>query len=628
MVLSEALDDQVLSSRFYIYLGVIALDVFDFKRAKEYLDISDKKIPIRPQQYEDIFKTSMIYAEGMMNNPENGSRKLRNYIEKHSSTMSLTRFFLSQKYLGMLYRALEKNELAIQVFENLIEYIDFNKNILIKNHRITILVMLSRLNYNVGNYKKALELGEEASEELRGNENKTLFEKSVWVRIKSLIALNRQDEAFEVAKSEFDRREGLLNHINRRFSNIMDSYVNNIFHQREFFNIERELELVKDDMVRLEIQSDEFEIGLDKFQLLQDYFSGVSRLQNLEDVYSFSTQFLSEIINFDVFFIGYVDELNAFINFRYLKSSDGTKKEFAVPITDHSLSSYVVREGKKVVVTSSNELSPEIKSLFKRNNISQQESAILIPLEDEDGIFGLTSIQSAETDFYTEMDIEFFESFVSIFGGLVHLIKMKSDLDAQISKNNKLKSEIESRSLEFENLVNFDELTGFYSKEGFRKKVEEIIFSFQGPSDITLFVIFISNCRAFQERYGHIMCNQYLLDISRLIKIIFSDKDVVLYRDRSEFLIAAEGNRKEDILNDIREFYEKMASYEEEFNFFVNLEIFVKGNVSLVYTFEEVKDIIYELRESIINGQNKRSVSLNGTGRDRVSSLEEKGGQF
>lgn len=531
LAISEEMSYEHFIFKLNLSLGIISLDFEKYEKAKDYLSVCEKLKNNAVSDEKYLYESAIIFVNGILNFNILNAKKLERYIESNQLSMNALTYIIVNRYLGKLFlkEGAEKN--AIGVFRDLLDYIEKYVSNFTSSAVSSILVSMANIYCDLDDFSSALRLCEIALDKIKEEEEKIIFKQIILVKARCLTALGKQEDAFELIESERIKGSSLYYEINSKISEVMDFFVTKLLTQRELFSLMKDDNEIESNYNDLFLKTNEFQPNTDNFNLLNSFILGISKLDTLEDIHMFSYEFLSTVIHFDIFFVGYVDETNSFIRFEYPDSTVDANQIYSLPIDFSNVSAEVLSKGKRIVIQSGVDgISADGNTLYRNDSLNEQKSGIYIPLEDENGIFGVMSVQTRKKDYYTDMDIELFEAFASIFCGAVNFLRREEELKKIIIKSNELTKELEIKKLELGNQKYKDSITGLCTKDGLKFRFSNLLISTELPFDLYLIVFNINELNEFNNLYGRQAGNEYLIYAVEILKNEFDMEDAYIFR--------------------------------------------------------------------------------------------------
>ena len=130
--------------------------------------------------------------------------------------------------------------------------------------------------------------------------------------------------------------------------------------------------------------------------------------------------------------------------------------------------------------------------------------------------------------------------------------QLKEHLEQTTNKSEKLQQELERAQEE----ILLDPLTGLYNRKAFDKKIAAYIKAYQDEGKIFSFVMIdIDYFKKFNDQYGHLMGDQVLMFMGRILSREMKGKDFVGRYGGEEFVMLMEGASLDDaciVANKIR----------------------------------------------------------------------------
>lgn len=538
LVVAELIGIDDLAAEMYLHMGVIAIDVGEYERAICYLEKSGEARSLKGIHYSFLIEFSSIYAEGMLDNPAMHAERLRLFIEKNKAGLGVYQYALSNEFLGNLYEKSGMNEKALDSYYNAYNLKD-EVSYLRHSHRDAQLMYgIAKAYYRMQNYSAANTCCDKAIERLEFFKEYIILERAVLLKSASILAMKKEHSAFSYLYEERRKNRGMISEVQLRLSGIMDTYTEKLFVHKDLVEQLKELDEAQSTNRLIEHEREELKKGIDRLKLLNDYLVEISKLEDLDSVFEVSLAMLRNVLEFEVFYVAYLDDDRQFINIPFMFSRGVRRSESSIPISYKSLTSYIIQEGRKMIIDGSSKLDESLKSYFDFSKGTRQESAIFIPLENESGVFGVCSVQIPMVGFYSDFDLEIFESFSSILAGAISIIRKNDVYKKNQEITGRLVQEIKQKNVVLKNIGYIDDLTQIFNRQGLKLCLNQLLHSSVLPAYLTVTMADIDYFKHYNDEYGHVMGDEFLVRIASILKETFGTSLSIMTRyGGEEFLI-------------------------------------------------------------------------------------------
>lgn len=183
------------------------------------------------------------------------------------------------------------------------------------------------------------------------------------------------------------------------------------------------------------------------------------------------------------------------------------------------------------------------KSFFEEQRLYQGadvKSAIYIPLNVDDEVIGICSIQDVEEDVYTDEKIEFLEELLPYLSIALNNAIHSRNLEKEINSHLKTQKELKEANKRLEILSSLDELTQINGRRTFGNMLLKFI---DKASEIgcTLSVIImdIDNFKDYNDNYGHLEGDEILKKVAKHFEMVVDGAGGLSARFGGEEFIAA-----------------------------------------------------------------------------------------
>lgn len=305
----------------------------------------------------------------------------------------------------------------------------------------------------------------------------------------------------------------------------------------------RDLTIIKN--AELKKKNIEQEKLLSDMKLINDLGAKLTSTYELANIYDIIYGSIFNWIQPDAIGIATCDDEKRQIEVRYLVENGELRMQEAFTINyddPDSILSYVARNRKDLLV---NDMREEYQSYIRtpvhhnhtKKRFCKQEleimnrSYMISTMYKGDNLIGIMTIQNSNPNKYTEGDLEIFKS-------------VSNYVSVAISNaiNNSI---IEEKARQLEQLSLLDPLTQLENRRSFNQYSEELDITKQAHS---LIIADMNHLKRVNDNYGHMMGDQYLIEISEILNSVFSPARIFRLSG-DEFAIITTSTNREQILN-------------------------------------------------------------------------------
>lgn len=241
-----------------------------------------------------------------------------------------------------------------------------------------------------------------------------------------------------------------------------------------------------------------------------------------------------------------------------------------------------------------------IENLYSHDYIPQyRHTMILLDLFTTDTQYGLLLL---ELNFNQHYYLETLNYQMSAAVRMLNLMQMQEETQKQLEHS---LLQLEMHNIQLDNVSKMDELTRILNRRGFEIQAEKIL---RDANNLGKYIVAVyadmDNLKIVNDRFGHKEGDYSLKTISKMLKTIFEEEDIIGRIGGDEFAVLAV--RDEPI--DMKKLRSKVAECMEEFNnasekpYYVRMTIggyaqcFVMG-CSLSNLLENADDDLYEAKK-------------------------------
>lgn len=292
---------------------------------------------------------------------------------------------------------------------------------------------------------------------------------------------------------------------------------------------EKEIDVLRN--VELKNKTMELEKTLKNLSLIGTIGQKLTSSMDMDEIYGILKTSIYDLMHADVFGLALCDYGSNKILYKYFEHNGQALPLMEVSIHDRSaLTAYAVYNDKDVFIGNFDE---EYQNYLERINVgppmdqAHAKCIIYCRLIGENGVIGLITLQSYKENEYTESDFE--------------VIKALASYVAIAIANAQKKNLISEKAKELEYLSYNDPLTGVYNRRYFNYCMNK--FSKEKYMPLGLIVGDMNNLKKINDFHGHLMGDQYLIEISNILKTV-AHQNYIFRLGGDEFAILVTGATK------------------------------------------------------------------------------------
>ena len=274
---------------------------------------------------------------------------------------------------------------------------------------------------------------------------------------------------------------------------------------------------------------------------------------DMDAIFKILKEALMTTVQVDVFGLALYDEAEAVIVYKYFEERGKKLPELTISIEEGiGLAAYAIQNDTDLLIKNFEvEYPVYVKEIPRIPNSDEQRAKALMycRLISEEACLGLITMQSYVPNAYTEEDFEIFKALAAYVAIAI--------------ANAQKKSIIQKKAEELEYLSYFDPLTDLPNRRAFNRMVKEA-----HDYPVGILVGDMNNLKRVNDRYGHLVGDQYLMDAAEVIH--FCAKPHVAYRlggdEFAIFVPHADKASIEALIACILQAFSKKSVFEEPFS--------------------------------------------------------------
>lgn len=185
----------------------------------------------------------------------------------------------------------------------------------------------------------------------------------------------------------------------------------------------------------------------------------------------------------------------------------------------------------------------EYKTFFEEQRISQKvdiKSAIFLPLNVDDEVIGICSIQHVESNAYTEENIRFLKELLPFLSIALNNAIRSRNLEKEIKSHLETQKELKEVNKRLEILSSLDELTQINGRRAFSKiLVQWIDKAFKAEQSLSMIMLDIDYFKNYNDNYGHLEGDEILKKVAGFFDQVVDEANGLAARFGGEEFIAA-----------------------------------------------------------------------------------------
>lgn len=446
------------------------------------------------------------------------------------------------KILGDLYNNYAYTLLGVERAEEALKYLLLAKEVYQKHYgdklHINYIIVLANIGETylmIRSYHQAIEYLKEALE-LSKAQGMDFISLDCCLNLSKVYEKQgRYKEALQIYKVYIESRKKVEKSENNEEIQTLKERL-----KQETEKSEKEIDTLKN--VELKNKTMELEKTLKNLSLIGTIGQKLTSSMDMDEIYGILKTSVYDLMHTDVFGLALCDYESNKILYKYFEHQGRALPLMEVSIHDRSaLTAYAVYNDKDVFI---GDFDSEYHNYLERISagppMSQAHAKCIIycRLVGENGVIGLITLQSYNEYEYTESDFE--------------VIKALASYVAIAIANAQKKNLISEKAKELEYLSYNDPLTGVYNRRYFNYCMNK--YSIDEHMPLGLIVGDMNNLKKINDFHGHLMGDQYLIEISSILKSV-ADQNFIFRLGGDEFAILITGATKsfmDEILQKIR----------------------------------------------------------------------------
>ncbi len=476
-----------------VIMGTIGESLMEIKQHEEALKYSLKAIDIGDPMNRAVNISRVGHIYHLMGDNEKGLEYLNDALKvaEEEKLNSVIPEFLF--YLGSVYRGLGQNDRAEETLQLAIN----------RSREEELPVTEARA---------SLVMGEICRTQGRDNE-----------ALEYLQAANRIAKENKSASIEVDTLE-IISKIYKDNEQWKEAYINqHEYHlkSKELFGKEAARQIDSFKMSMATSEAEYYQNMYEQISTISNIGKDIASSLDLEKIVRITYDKIKEILDVQVFGLGFHDQEKKEISYRFFIEEDKWVEPFALSVENSdSFGAWCINNEKEVVINDvANEYSKYINVISGTDLADKTKfnSLMYIPLKVGEKTIGLLSVQSHRKDAYADFQIEIIRALGSYISIAV--------------ENGRLYEEVQS-------LANKDYLTGSMNRAYFHTLAEREVLKYKRyEKEFCLIMFDLDNFEAINDDYGHDAGDIVLQEVAKLCNAEIREVDLFGRYGGEEFLI-------------------------------------------------------------------------------------------
>jgi diguanylate cyclase (GGDEF)-like protein len=614
---AKQLEDMVQLGHLYHNLGRMVNDLGDLARA---CDCYTCAVDLFGEDDFSIARANLFYAVTLakMGQDEsaiahlqfswdvfvrlNDEKQLAHWHEAHGDVQSL----LNNTEMAVV--AYQKARVLLSPFHN---YKDCGE----------IDLKLGALYLNLGKFDEAIVAIRRGIEILKNHNLEQLLEDAYMSLGFALEAQGFYEDAVDCFKKHKELVKKMETVRNRIIRGTMDVQLEKHVLLRENERIGERRRHLKEFNVQMEKETRAIERATEKLVQLRELALALTRAKSNEEIYEVALEFLPRVVSFSQFLIGLIRE-------NPLHESDIRERQVCFECV------YIQGELREPMYVSTETTGyvqhaiaydqiirlDEVDSLsFLGTPYSQSskneliQSAIFVPLRDQNEVFGLITVQHFHPHFYDGYDEAVFSSFCSMIASALAIVQNSHAIDEQVILHQHLLSDLKEKNMRLAHMSYHDALTGLFNRTGLSHAIDHWFSSSVLPTELVVAVMDIDHFKQFNDHYGHIAGDDLISKLGDVIRDSFNRQDYLIARfGGEEFLVVASAGHFRTILTSCETLRKRVHTIGYDIGLSVDLSISIGVQSASIRTREDLY--------ALIEGADQRLYKAKEMGRNRICS--------